>query len=366
MTGTIGLAQLEAFAQELSAALEHESCQEDDVQEHHVRGRCVVDVSGLDKADSAAVMVLTQTLARARERGLDAQLVGIPEHLSALFALIPEVLAQQDQAVPPPRPGLVMALERLGRGVKVLLDEATDLLALIGQLLLYLPRLHRLRLAAFVTHLGRSGLDAIPIVALLSFLIGIVIAFLVADQLERFGAGNLTINLVGLATLRETGVLLAALLVAGRSGAAITAEIGTMRVNEETDAIRTLGIDLMDALIAPRVLALFVTLPLITGISNLAGIMGGGIMCWLSLDISPQQFLEGLIRSVTLKDFMVGLSKAPVHGLIIGLIACHKGLKTKSSAESVGRMTTQSVVESIFLVIVATAAFAVMFTQLGI
>jgi phospholipid/cholesterol/gamma-HCH transport system permease protein len=205
-----------------------------------------------------------------------------------------------------------------------------------------------------------------PIVGLLSFLIGVVMAYQGADQLRRFGAEIYTVNLLGISILRELGVLLSAIIIAGRSGSAFTAQIGTMQVNEEIDALRTLGLDPIEVLVLPRLLGLAITLPLIVFYADLMGLIGGALMSWVVLDISVASFVNQLQSAITEGTLWVGVVKAPFFAAIIALIGCYEGLNVTRSAESVGRLTTQSVVESIFFVIVTDAAFSIVFSVLKI
>ncbi len=209
-------------------------------------------------------------------------------------------------------------------------------------------------------------MNALPIVGLLCFLVGIVLAYMGALQLERFGATILTVNLVGVSVLREIGILLAAIIVAGRSGSAFAAQIGTMKVNQEVDALETMGLSTVDVLVLPRVVALILVMPALTVWADLAGLTGGAVVALFLLDLSTGQFLTQLLAAVDVWDFGTGLIKAPVFALVIALVGCYDGLRVSGSAESVGRYTTRAVVESIFLVIVLDALFAVAFAEIGI
>jgi phospholipid/cholesterol/gamma-HCH transport system permease protein len=224
----------------------------------------------------------------------------------------------------------------------------------------------RLRLTALTHHLEQTCVNALPIVGLISFLIGIVMAYQGADQLRRFGAEIFTIDLLAISALREIGILLTAVVVAGRSGSAFTAEIGMMRVNEEVDALRTMGLDPLEVLVLPRLLALMIALPLLTFFADIMALVGGGLMVLMLADLSVQQFLNQLLSAVTPTTFWVGMVKAPVFAFVIALVGCFEGLNVTGSAESVGRLTTKAVVESIFLVIVIDAAFSILFSMLGV
>jgi phospholipid/cholesterol/gamma-HCH transport system permease protein len=220
------------------------------------------------------------------------------------------------------------------------------------------------RLPAFVTQIEAFGFRSVPIIALISFLVGGIIAQQSVFQLRTFGTTAFVADLLGILVLRELGVLLTAIMIAGRSGSAITAEIGSMKMREEIDALRTMGVDPMEVLIAPRVLALIVCMPLLTFMASMSGIFGGGIVAWLYGDVSPDVFLSRLQNAIGFNTFMVGMIKAPVMALVIGLIASIEGMAVKGSAESLGRQTTASVVKSIFMVIVVDGLFAMFFASI--
>jgi len=219
---------------------------------------------------------------------------------------------------------------------------------------------------ATLVQMEQVGLNATPIVGLLAFLIGIVFAYQGADQLRRFGAEIYTVNLLGIAILRELGVLLTAIIIAGRSGSAFTAQIGTMQVNQEIDALRTIGLDPVEVLVLPRVFGLVVTLPMLVFYADLMGLLGGWLMTWATLGITAANFLDQLRSAITQWTLWVGIIKAPFFAAIISMVGCYEGFNVTGSADSVGRLTTQSVVESIFLVIVADAAFSILFSVLRI
>jgi phospholipid/cholesterol/gamma-HCH transport system permease protein len=223
----------------------------------------------------------------------------------------------------------------------------------------------RFRFNATVHRFDVVGVSALGIIGLMSFLIGIVIAQQGAVQLRQFGAEVYTINLVGRITLRELGVLMTAIMVAGRSGSAFAAQIGTMKLTEEIDAMRTIGVSPMEALVIPRTLAVVLMMPLLGFYSALIGIIGGGLLCWVQLDIPPVTFVQRIREVVPLTDLWVGLVKAPVFGAIIAISGCFQGMQVESDAEQVGHRTTTAVVQAIFLVIVLDAFFAVFFSQVG-
>jgi phospholipid/cholesterol/gamma-HCH transport system permease protein len=231
--------------------------------------------------------------------------------------------------------------------------------------MLVAPRRH-LRLAAIIHQIEESGINALPIVGLLAFLVGVVIAYQGADQLKRFDAQIFTINLLGVGILRELGGLITAIIVAGRSGSAFTAHLGTMRVNEEIDAMQTMGLDTVDTLVLPRIIGLVIALPALTLFADIMGVIGGAALCYFQLSVTIPAFLHQLTESVNVNTLLVGLIKAPVFAFVISLVGCYEGFQVERNAASVGLLTTRSVVESVFLVIVLDAAFSIMFSILGI
>jgi len=266
--------------------------------------------------------------------------------------------------------GVLRWIESLGKNVVDKGVNATQLLSFFGQTVLALVRSavwpRRLRLTSLTHHLEQTCLHALPIVGLIAFLLGIVIAFQGADQLRRFGAELFTVDLVGVSILREIGILLTAIVVAGRSGSAFTAEIGAMAVNEEIDALRTLGLDPIEILVVPRMIALMIALPLLAFFADIMGLLGGGGIAWLALDITPAAFLAQLSEAIEPATFIVGMIKAPVFAFLIALVGCYRGLMVSGGADSVGQNTTRSVVTSIFLVIVFNALFSILFSYLGV
>jgi phospholipid/cholesterol/gamma-HCH transport system permease protein len=223
-----------------------------------------------------------------------------------------------------------------------------------------------LRPISFISQMQHTGPAALPIVGLLSFLIGVVFAYQGAVQLRQFGAEIFTVNLLGIAFVRELGVLLSAIIIAGRSGSAFTAQIGTMKVNQEIDAMQTIGLNPIEVLVLPRILAMMITLPLLTFYADIMGIAGGALMAMVSLDISLTSFVRTLHEAIEIKTFLIGMLKAPFCAFIIALVGCFEGLQVAGSAESVGARTTMSVVESVFLVIVFDAFVAIALSILEI
>jgi phospholipid/cholesterol/gamma-HCH transport system permease protein len=271
-----------------------------------------------------------------------------PSHVTPVLRQIQDLGEATDHTVR----GLVKGVNFLGRLTQTML------------VMLVLP--NRWRLTPLVYHMEHVGLKALPIVGLISFLIGVVIAYQGAEQLRRFGAEIFVVNLVAVSIVREIGILLTAIVVAGRSGSAFTAEIGSMKLHEEIDAMRTIGIDPVAVLAVPRVLALMIMMPLLTFWGDIMGLLGGGLMCWVALDISPGIFLERVSQSVDMWSFWVGIIKAPVFAAVIATCGCYEGMQVSGGAESVGQRTTKSVVESIFLVIVLDALFSIFFALVGV
>ncbi|GHD63757.1 sulfate transporter [Thalassobaculum fulvum] len=339
-----------------------------ELAERQVRG-ATFDATAVTRLDSAGAWAIRRTAGRLERRGVSVEVAGLGEGLRAIFdkAALHDPTAAVE---PPPRWSLLDQLEALGRRSSEGLRTGRSLLGLLGQVVVALGRVvlrpTRLRGTATVAQIEATGVTALPIVGLLCFLVGVVLAYMGALQLARFGAAVLTVNLVGISVLREIGILLTAIIVAGRSGSAFAAQIGTMKVNQEVDALETMGLSVVDVLVLPRVVALVIVLPALTVFADVAGLAGGAVICLFQLDLSTGQFLSQLAAGVTIWSFLVGLIKAPFFAVVIALVGCHNGLAVSGSAESVGRQTTRAVVESIFLVIVLNAIFAIAFAEIGI
>jgi phospholipid/cholesterol/gamma-HCH transport system permease protein len=330
----------------------------------------VIDLAAVTALDTAGAWLLVR-LRKELAAGCPVDLVRLGDAFAPLLEQVAEGDAAPllpDMRPPPYRFGDFTA--RIGRGAIHVLSRGGELLAFLGLVCLVALRVlrhpSRLRLTALVSHMEQVGVDALPIVGTLSFLLGVVFAFQGADQLRRFGAEIYTINLLGIAILRELGVVIAAIIVAGRSGSAFTAQIGTMKVNEEIDAMQVLGLDPIEILVLPRLFAMLLTLPLIAFFANVMGLLGGALMAWGALDITIPAFLRQLRSPLPGWTFWIGVLKAPAFAGIIALTGCYEGLRVSRSAESVGRLTTRSVVESIFLIILADAVFSIVFSYLGI
>ncbi|MBV8492384.1 MAG: MlaE family lipid ABC transporter permease subunit [Alphaproteobacteria bacterium] len=333
--------------------------------------RVILDLADLERLDTAGAWLLKRTDNELAARGNAVSVANVRATLAPLLDQVWTHSAAAPLPHPiPPHHTLAGFVARIGEASIRLMRRAYSIVGFGGLVTVAFTQLlrdpRRLRLPAVVVQMERTGLDALPIVGLLSFLIGVVLAYQGADQLRRFGAEIYTVNLLGVAVLREMGVLLTAIIIAGRSGSAFTAQIGTMQVNEEIDALRTLGLDPVDVLVVPRILGLLLTLPLLAVYADFMGLLGGCLMSWGTLGILIPSFLDQLRGAIGLWTFWVGIIKAPFFAVVIALVGCYEGFNVERSADSVGRLTTQSVVESIFLVIVADAAFSILFSLLKI
>ena len=330
----------------------------------------LVDMDELGALDTAGASLLVELLGVQRLRLLAVQAPNLPESSRALMQTIQSALADYCQPVREPEAAVGMQLlARIGAAVDVIWKDTLQLLGFIGLILqtfastLFRPR--RWRTTSVIAHIEQIGLDAAPIVALLTFMVGAVVAFLGATVLKAFGATIFTVDLIGFSFLREFAVLLTAILLAGRTASAFTAQIGSMKANEELDALQTLGLSPTELLVLPRVIALLISLPMLTFLAMICGIVGGGVVCALSLGISPAMFLSLMQADIGVQHFLVGIAKAPIFAFFIAAIGCLEGFKVEGSAESVGAHTTSSVVQSIFVVIVLDALVAMFCMEIG-
>lgn len=335
-------------------------------------GDAKFDLSEVTALDSSGAWAIYRLWKKLRDGGRSVEITGGKDAHKALIERLEKELGKEPGKGAKrrhPNP-IAHALDELGSNTMRAWSEAQDLLGFFGMIIVGIARSvvqpKRIRWTATVNQIERVGFNALPIVGLLSFLIGVVLAYQGIDQLRAFGAEVFTVNLAGLSILREIGILITAILVAGRSGSAFTAQIGTMKIREEVDAIRTLGLDPLDVLVLPRIIALTVTMPLLGFYADIVGLFGAAVATMTILDMPPQQFLQQLQENVPIRHFWVGLAKAPVFGFLIAMVGCRYGLKVKGSADAVGRRTTQSVVESIFLVIVFDAIFSIVYSRLGV
>jgi phospholipid/cholesterol/gamma-HCH transport system permease protein len=261
-------------------------------------------------------------------------------------------------------------LEAAGRNTSAALQEATALLAFLGESALAfagcIAHPSRLRWRPILFNIRSAGVDALPIVGLLALMLGIVVAYQGADQLRQYGANIFVADLVGLSMLREFAPLITAIIIAGRSGSAYAAQIGTMEVTEEIDAMRTLGIAPIEMLVLPKLFALVIALPLLTAAADVLGVLGGMVMASAQLDVGYSEFIERFLKAVSTTTYLVGIGKAPVFAAIIAVVGCFQGFRTRGGADSVGRQTTRAVVQSIVLVIVADGLFSIAFSALDL
>lgn len=327
-----------------------------------------INVSKLDAVDTAGALVMSELLAPTAQTS--DTIVG--EH-GSIRALLDQVLSLSGPGEERPEPGhgLVDLLERAGRGFTKAVQHGFETLSFLGLTFVTCLRLlfvepAKMRWTTFVSVIEESGINAIPIIMFLSFFVGMVVAFIGATTLRTFDLEIYTVELIGYSMLREFGVILAGIVLAGRTNSSITAQIGTMKMRQEVDAMQTLGLSPMDVLVAPRVLAMLFITPLLAFLATVAGIGGGMFVGWLTLDIQPDLFLNRMRDAIPIDQFWIGMSKAPVFGGVVALIACRHGLEVGGSVQSLGEKTTTSVVQAIFAIIVIDALFAVFYMELGI
>ncbi|HUF57353.1 MAG TPA: MlaE family lipid ABC transporter permease subunit [Thermohalobaculum sp.] len=332
-------------------------------------GPVVIDLERTEALDTGGAWLLLSLEKRLGAEGTGVEIRGASPDQQALIETVRRSLPAERGSEAPPG-GLVAWLADVGRRVSAGALLFVELLSFFGLVLARLAgtivRPWRLRLTSLVYHCQEVGLNAVPIVALMAFLIGLVLAFQGAMQLRQFGAEIFVVDLLAISVLRELGILLTAIIVAGRSGSAFTASIGSMKMREEIDAMGTLGLDWAEVLVLPRVLALVIMLPILGFIADVAGLTGGALMAWLDLGISPALFIARLWEFTDVWHFAIGMIKAPFFALIIGVIGCFMGMKVGGSAESVGQHTTASVVAAIFSVIVCDAIFSIFFAEIGV
>jgi phospholipid/cholesterol/gamma-HCH transport system permease protein len=327
-----------------------------------------IDMAGVRKFDTFGAWMLERLMREWASAGRKTSITGLPEHDRGLLAAMDRVnLEPAPQALKSNR--LVTGLASVGRAAvgagRDLLDFADMLGALGVAAVRVIRRPQDFRFTSAVHQLDRVGWQAVPIILLITFLIGGIIEQQGIFHFRKFGAELYAVDLVGILVLREIGVLIVAIMVAGRSGSSYTAELGSMMMREEIDALRTMGFDPVEVLILPRVLVLIIAVPVLTFIGSMAALYGGGVVAWLYGGMSPDIFIARLTDAISVTHFKVGIIKAPFMGLVIGVVACAEGLQVKGSAESLGLKTTASVVKSIFLVIVLDGLFAIFFASIG-
>ena len=330
----------------------------------------VADGSCIEALDTAGAWVLQKLLLRLRSEGIVVTLRGLRPEFAKLLQGVGEQVASRKDALAAGASPPASMLEGVGRSAEAAFEQTVALLGFVGESAVAFAQSvahpQRLRWRPVLYNIRSAGYNALPIVGLLSFLLGIVIAYQGADQLRQYGANIFVADLVGLSMLREFAPLITAIIIAGRSGSAYAAQIGTMSVTEEIDAMRTLGIAPLDLLVLPKVLALLIALPLLTVFADVLGVFGGMIMARAQLGVGFGEFLDRFVKAVSITSYLIGICKAPVFAAIIAVVGCFQGFRTKGGADGVGRQTTRSVVQSIFLVIVADALFSVAFSALDL
>ncbi|MES2205469.1 MAG: MlaE family lipid ABC transporter permease subunit [Pseudomonadota bacterium] len=327
--------------------------------------QCVVDGSGLELLDTVGAWVLQRQFQHLQRKGVHI----VFQHWSPRFQRLMSAVGKQIDinVLYPEKRSL---LEKVGLGGEAVWQEAFALFSFVGEAALVLVKSirypKRWRWRPIFHNIQKSGFDALPLVGLTSFLLGIVVAYQGADQLKLYSANIFVVDLIGFSMLREFAPLITAILIAGRSGSAYAAQLGTMVVTDEIEALQTIGVEPMEVLVWPKILALAIALPLLTVFADIAGVGGGMIMARLQLDIGWHEFLDRFGKIIGLTAFLIGIGKAIVFAFVIAIIGCFQGFRTRGNADSVGRQTTRSVVQSIFIMIVADAIFSVAFSMLGL
>jgi phospholipid/cholesterol/gamma-HCH transport system permease protein len=333
-------------------------------------GRVLLDLAGIERIDTAGAWLVRRIAEQLRMAGAKVEEIGVSDNARRLLAAVEPAAHVQIPAVERRwRLSPLALIEGLGSATVRGWDDFLQVIGILGGISRGLARAivnpSRFRVTSIIFHLDRTGLQAVPIVFLMSFLIGGIIAQQGIFQLQYFGATIFVVDLVGILVLREIGVLLTAIMLAGRSGSAYTAEIGSMKMREELDALTVIGLDPVEVLIMPRIIALIIALPLLTFVSDIAALMGGAVVSLIYANLSIQSFILQLRDAVGLNTLLVGIYKAPFMALIVGLIAANEGLAVEGSTDSLGRRTTSSVVKAIFMVIVADGIFAVFFAAIN-
>jgi phospholipid/cholesterol/gamma-HCH transport system permease protein len=330
--------------------------------------KLAINMAGIGELDTLGAWLLERLIRGAAERKVEVKFLDLPERYRGLFDQVRRV---NRRVVEPPagKNAVLAGLEWIGRSAIALNAEFVTFLEMLAALSFAIARVlmrpTTFRFTSAVHHLYRVGWQAIPIIFMITFLIGGIIAQQGIFHFRKFGADAYVVDMVGILVLREIGVLIVSIMVAGRSGSAYTAELGSMKMREEVDALRMMGFDPVEVLILPRAVALVIALPILAFLGAMAALFGGGLVAWLYGGMSPEIFIARLHEAVSVTHFEVGMIKAPFMALVIGLVACSEGLRVKGSAESLGLQTTNSVVKSIFLVIVLDGVFAVFFASIG-
>jgi phospholipid/cholesterol/gamma-HCH transport system permease protein len=330
----------------------------------------VVDGTRIEALDTAGAWVLHKLLQRLRVEGTTVQVRDLRPEFARLLEVVGQQVDDRKDSASPVASAPPSMLEGVGRSTEAALMQAVAMLGFVGECAVALAGCvahpARFRWRPILYNIRSAGFDALPIVGLVSFLIGIVVAYQGAGQLRQYGANIFVADLVGLSILREFAPLFTAIIIAGRSGSAYAAQIGTMAVTEEIDAMRTVGIAPLEMLVLPKLIALLIALPLLTVLADVSGVFGGMIMARSQLDVSFEEFMDRFIKAISVTTYLIGICKAPVFAFIIVVVGCFQGFRTKGGADSVGRQTTRSVVQSVFIVIVADALFSIAFSALDL
>jgi phospholipid/cholesterol/gamma-HCH transport system permease protein len=335
---------------------------EDDVQEGRVKA---IDAGKVGRCDTSGAYAMLD----ARRNRFDWREITASQDIHRLLELVHHALQAEPTPIIRRRP-LYEMLERIGRGVVNIGLDVYETMAFNGRLVVTIGKLiaspARFRAAPFVSLAERAGLDALPIVAVTTFFIGAVVGLIGANMLSDFGAQVFAVELIGVAVLREFGIIITAVLLAGRSASSFAAEIGSMKMNEEIDAMRVMGVDPFEALVLPRFLALFLTMPLLVFVADVSGLAGGMVVTWSALDLSPSFFIQRIHDNVPVQHFLVGIAKWPVLSIVIAAIGCRQGMDVAGDVESLGRHVTAAVVHAIFSIILIDAVFALIYMQLDV
>lgn len=330
----------------------------------------VIDASRIEELDTAGAWVINKLVHGKGGESTGIEVRDLRPEFAKLLAVVGQEIAHQATLSPPAAARPPSWLESLGHTMADSVEQGLALLAFIGECTLaiggWLSHPKRIRWRPILYNIRSAGFDALPIVGLIAFLLGVVVAYQGANQLRQYGANIFVADLVGISMLREFAPLITAIIVAGRSGSSYAAQIGSMVVTEEIDAMRTIGIPPLEMLVLPKIIALLIVLPLLTVFADLLGIIGGMIMAHAQLAVSYLEFLDRFVKAVNVTTLLIGVGKAPAFAAIIVTIGCFQGFRTHGGADNVGRQTTRSVVQSIFLVIVADALFSVAFSALGL
>lgn len=338
-----------------------------------------LDCSNIDALDTAGAWLINNLLKQLKSDSILVNVKGLNDHFTALMTAISGQIAEEKQysnslknsgSIQNNLVILNKVLDNAGRWFENICIQTLAFIAFIGETALALVGcfMHpsRFRWRSIFSNIQLSGFNALPIVGLLAFLLGVVVAYQGSDQLKQYGANIFVVDLIGLSMLREFAPLITAIIIAGRSGSAYAAQIGSMAVTEEIDAMRTLGISPQEMLVLPKLIALVIALPLLTVFADLLGVFGGMLMASTQLNVGFGEFLDRFVYAVSPTAFLIGVGKAPVFAAIIVIVGCFQGFNTKGGANNVGQQTTRSVVQSIFLVVVADALFSIVFSTLGL